>query len=83
MKNFKQYNIKFSKATTIFCLIDGRGGRVIVYCKNLKVCMLLILHAFLLSPDFFLLRYFILTLKAPIATASDDKFCDIFPNFRK
>ena len=24
-----------------------------------------------------------LTLKAPIMTAADDKFCDIFPNFRK
>ena len=24
-----------------------------------------------------------LTLKAPITTAADDKFCDIFPNFRK
>ena len=23
-----------------------------------------------------------LTLKAPITTAADDKFCDIFPNFR-
>ena len=22
-----------------------------------------------------------LTLKAPITTAADDKFCDIFPNF--
>ena len=26
-------------------------------------------------------RIFILTLKAPITTAADDKFCDIFPNF--
>ena len=24
-----------------------------------------------------------LTLKAPITTAADDKFCDIFPNFRQ
>ena len=24
-----------------------------------------------------------LTLKAPITTEADDKFCDIFPNFRK
>ena len=24
-----------------------------------------------------------LTLKAPITIAADDKFCDIFPNFRK
>ena len=24
-----------------------------------------------------------LTLKAPITTAADDKFCDIFANFRK
>ena len=24
-----------------------------------------------------------LTLKVPITTAADDKFCDIFPNFRK
>ena len=24
-----------------------------------------------------------LTLKAPITTAADDKFCEIFPNFRK
>ena len=24
-----------------------------------------------------------LTLKAPIMTAADDKFCDIFPSFRK
>ena len=24
-----------------------------------------------------------LTLKAPITTAADDKFCDIFPNFQK
>ena len=24
-----------------------------------------------------------LTLKAPITTAADDKFCDIFPNFEK
>ena len=24
----------------------------------------------------------ILNLKAPITTAADDKFCDIFPNFR-
>ena len=23
------------------------------------------------------------TLKAPITTAADDNFCDIFPNFRK
>ena len=23
------------------------------------------------------------TLKAPITTAADDKFCDIFPNFRQ
>ena len=28
------------------------------------------------------LTYF-LTLKVPITTAADDKFCDIFPNFRK
>ena len=25
----------------------------------------------------------LLTLKAPITTAADDKFCDIFPNFRQ
>ena len=25
----------------------------------------------------------VLTLKAPITTAADDKFCDVFPNFRK
>ena len=25
----------------------------------------------------------ILTIKAPIMTAAEDKFCDIFPNFRK
>ena len=25
----------------------------------------------------------VLTLKAPITTAVDDKFCDIFPNFRE
>ena len=25
----------------------------------------------------------LLTLKAPITTAADDKFCVIFPNFRK
>ena len=25
----------------------------------------------------------VLTLKAPITTAADDKFCKIFPNFRK
>ena len=25
----------------------------------------------------------VLTLKAPITTAADDKFCDIFPNFFK
>ena len=25
----------------------------------------------------------ILTLKAPFTTAADDKFCGIFPNFRK
>ena len=25
----------------------------------------------------------ILTLKAPITTAADEKFCDIFPNFQK
>ena len=24
-----------------------------------------------------------LTLKAPFTTAADDKFCDIFPNFRE
>ena len=24
-----------------------------------------------------------LTLKAPITTAADDKFCDIYPSFRK
>ena len=24
-----------------------------------------------------------LTLKAPITTAADDKYCDFFPNFRK
>ena len=24
-----------------------------------------------------------LTLKAPITTAADDKFCEIFPNFQK
>ena len=27
------------------------------------------------------LVYTMLTLKAPITTAADDKFCDIFPNF--
>ena len=26
---------------------------------------------------------YFLTLKAPITTAADDKFCDIFPNFRQ
>ena len=26
---------------------------------------------------------FILTLKAPIITAADDKFCETFPNFQK
>ena len=26
---------------------------------------------------------FLLTLKAPITTAADDKFFNIFPNFRK
>ena len=25
----------------------------------------------------------VLTLKAPILTAADDQFCDIFPNFRQ
>ena len=25
----------------------------------------------------------LLTLKAPITTAADDKFCEIFPNFQK
>ena len=30
-----------------------------------------------------LLQYYPLTLKAPITTAADDKFCDIFPNFRQ
>ena len=31
------------------------------------------------------MQYFVpfLTLKAPITTAADDKFCDIFPNFQK
>ena len=28
-------------------------------------------------------KSFFLTLKALITTAADDKFCDIFPNFRK
>ena len=28
-----------------------------------------------------ILRYRLLTLKAPITTAADDKFCNIFPNF--
>ena len=27
--------------------------------------------------------FFTLTLKAPITTAADDKFCNIFLNFRK
>ena len=27
-------------------------------------------------------RELLLTLKAPITDAADDKFCDIFPNFR-
>ena len=30
-----------------------------------------------------MLGNFALTLKAPIRTAADDKFVDIFPNFRK
>ena len=25
----------------------------------------------------------VMTLKAPITTAADDKFCDVFPNFRQ
>ena len=29
----------------------------------------------------FSLRNYLLTLKAPITTAADDKFCDIFPSF--
>ena len=29
------------------------------------------------------LKHLELTLKAPITTAADDKFCDIFSNFRK
>ena len=29
------------------------------------------------------IKHGILTLKAPIPTAADDKFCDIFSNFRK
>ena len=29
------------------------------------------------------LAEFVLTLKAPITTAADDKFCDIFPKFGK
>ena len=28
-------------------------------------------------------RGLILTLKAPITTAADDKYCDFFPDFRK
>ena len=28
-------------------------------------------------------NFYLLTLKAPITTAADDKFFDIFPNFRK
>ena len=28
-------------------------------------------------------NHLLLTLKAPIKTAADDKFCDIFPNFRQ
>ena len=34
----------------------------------------------------FALRFYcieFLTLKAPITTAADDKFCEIFPNFRQ
>ena len=29
------------------------------------------------------MQAFRLTLKTPITTAAEDKFCDIFPNFRK
>ena len=36
------------------------------------------------DPDHYLLGHFLmLTLKVPITTATDDKFCDIFPNLRK
>ena len=28
-------------------------------------------------------HYWFLTLKAPITTAADDKFCNVFPNFQK
>ena len=35
------------------------------------------------TPRTYILPQDALTLKAPITTAADDKFSDIFPNFRK
>ena len=44
--------------------------------KNRSACVFKILfYAYKIST--------FLTLKAPITTAWDDKFCEIFPNFRK
>ena len=36
-----------------------------------------------LARDLAALTLNVLTLKAPVTTAADDKFCNIFPNFRK
>ena len=33
--------------------------------------------------DIYVYIYFIINPKAPITAAADDKFCELFPNFRK
>ena len=40
--------------------------------------------SYIIENSFMYVRiYLLLTLKAPITTAADDKFFNIFPNFRK
>ena len=41
------------------------------------------LHRSVSFSEFSLLPYAILTLKAPITTAADDKFCNTFPSFKQ
>ena len=36
-----------------------------------------------LTESGFIENALVLTIKTPIMTAADDKFCDILPNFRK
>ena len=64
---------------------DCISGNILLWLNSSKLCSNDILFSsdkHTLCITFFIILCAVLTLKAPITTAADNKFCDIFLNFR-